>query len=66
MYFVGIFYFLILSHPNNVVQPKMNWSATNELEEDPQNSHERMTPADTDFGLVTTYQVNCVPIEFTY
>ena len=67
MYFVGIFYFLILFHPNNLVQPKMNWSATNELEEDPQTSDESMTPADTDSGLVTScYQLNCVPINFIY
>ena len=67
MYFVGIFYFLILFHPNNLVQPKMNWSATNELEDDPQNSDERMTLADTDFGLVTScYQLNHVLIKFIY
>ena len=55
MYFMGIFYFLILFHPNSLVQPKMNWSAANELEEDPQTSDERTAPADTDFGLVTSW-----------
>lgn len=67
MYFMGIFHFLILFHPNNLVQPKMNWSAASELEENPQTSDERTAPADTDFGLVTSCcQLNCVPIKFIY